>query len=112
VVSVEMWFGRYQVISYPHSFGSTIYVKIPTELEISKLELRVTRLTLVRYFEHGSYKLLNYVTESVYSTRNVIFKKDTTNFMKGTVYMKWKNDDDSMLVHMMTERLAGVQVIR
>jgi len=57
-------------------------------------------------------QLLNHAIKSVYSARNVIFEKDTTNFTKNTVYMEWNGDDDLIPICIMTKRLAEIQVIR
>jgi len=42
----------------------------------------------------------------------VIFEKDTTNFTKNVVYMKWNNNNDLIPVCIMTKRLAEMQVIK
>jgi len=42
----------------------------------------------------------------------VIFEKDTTNFTKNVVYMKWNDNNDLIPVCIMTKRLAEMQVIK
>ena len=110
MVSAAMWFGRHQVISHFCSFRSTAYIKIPAKLRTFKLEPKVTKLTLVEYFGYRSYKLLNCATRSVYNIRNGIFKKGTMNFTISAIYVEWNDDNDPILVYVMTKRLAEVQV--
>ena len=42
----------------------------------------------------------------------MIFEKDTTNFTKNVVYMKWNDNNDLIPVCIMTKRLAEIQVIK
>ena len=42
----------------------------------------------------------------------MIFEKDTTNFTKNVVYMKWNDNNDLIPVCIMTKRLAEMQVIK
>ena len=102
-IPAEMWFGKRQNVSHLRPFGSTAYAKIPTEIGISKLEPRVTKLTLVGYFGRGSYKLLNHATGTVYSGRNIIFEEGFTNYTEGAQRTEWNDDSDPLPVEMLVE---------
>ena len=77
-IPTELWYGHRQDISHLRSFDTTAYAHIPLDLELSKLSPRLTRVTLIGYFGHRSYKLLNRITGAIFRSRNVIFEEGIT----------------------------------
>ncbi|KAF7782993.1 hypothetical protein Agabi119p4_2369 [Agaricus bisporus var. burnettii] len=71
----QRWFGQRQDISHLCPFGSTAYAHIPAEIHSSKLSPRSSKLTLIGYYGHTGYKLLDRTTGAAYKSRDVIFEE-------------------------------------
>ena len=81
-IPAELWYSCRQDISYLWTFGTIAYTHIPLDLGLSKLSPRSTQVTLIGYFGHGSYKLLNRMTGAIFRSRDVIFKEGMTHLAK------------------------------
>ncbi|KAF7763932.1 hypothetical protein Agabi119p4_8469 [Agaricus bisporus var. burnettii] len=75
LVPAARWHGRRQDISHLRPFGSTSYAHIPVEVSPSKLSPRSVKLTLLGFFDHTGYKLLDRSTGKVYKSRDVVFEE-------------------------------------
>lgn len=75
MIPAERWLRRRQDVSHLRPFGSTAYAHIPTEVSPSKLSPRSVKLTLVGYYEHTGYKLLDRTSGRAYKSRDVIFEE-------------------------------------
>ena len=82
IIPTEMCYKAKQDIVYLYIFSGILYTYIFSNLHLSKLSLRATQLTFVCYFELDSYKLLDCKIDSIYSKRNISFKKKITNLTK------------------------------
>jgi len=71
------------------------YAYIPLDLGLSKLSPRSTRVTLIGYFGHGSYKLLNRMTEAIFRSRDVIFEEGMTHLAKQPTPTVFLEEDNS-----------------
>ncbi|KAF7778932.1 hypothetical protein Agabi119p4_3277 [Agaricus bisporus var. burnettii] len=74
-IPAELWSGLRQSVSHLRPFGSTAYAHIPVEIHNSKLSPRSVKLTLVGYYGHTGYKLLDRTTGAAYKSRDVIFEE-------------------------------------
>ena len=81
-ILAELWIGQCQDISYLQPFGCTLYAHILLDLSFSKLNPRSVKTALLGYFGHNGYKLLNKNTGTIFKSRNVIFKEETTHLAK------------------------------
>jgi len=93
-IPAELWYGRRQDISHLRPFGTTAYAHIPLDLGLSKLSPRSTRVTLIGYFGHGSYKLLNRTTRAVFRSRDVIFEEGMTHLAKQPTPTVFSEEDN------------------
>jgi len=80
IVPVEVWHGKRQDISYLWPFGTTAYTHIPLDLNISKLQPRLVKATLLEYYDHEGYKLLDQTTGIIFRSCNVIFEEEYTYY--------------------------------
>ena len=55
-------------------------------------------MTLIRYFSSSSYKLLDRKIGIVYSSQNICFNKGKINMTKRSQYVKWHNNEKSLLL--------------
>lgn len=94
VVPAEMWMGERQDISHLRPFGATAFAHIPSDLNLSKLSPRLVRVTMIGYFGHEGYKLLERSTGSVFRSRDVIFEEGETNLAKQPNPNTYTNDND------------------
>jgi hypothetical protein len=74
-ILAERWEHHQQDISHLCPFGSTAYAHIPVEISPSKLSPCSVKLTLVGYYNHTSYKLLDCATGVAYKSHNIIFEE-------------------------------------
>jgi len=81
-------------VSHLCPFGTTAYVHIPSELNLSKLYPRSVKVSLLGYFGCNGYKLLEKSTGTVFRSRDVIFKERVTHFAKQPSSVIFSNDDD------------------
>ena len=92
-ILAELWNGQRQDISYLWPFGTMAYAHIPLDLGLSELSPRSTWVTLLGYFRHGGYKLLNRMTGAVFRSRDVIFEKGTTHLAKQSTSIVFSEDN-------------------
>jgi len=69
-------------ISYLWPFGCTSYAHVPLDLNQFKLNPRLVKITLLGYFEHNGYKLLDKSTGAIFKSRDVIFEEGITHLAK------------------------------
>ena len=81
-IPAELWFEQCQNISHLHPFGTTAYAYIPSDLSLLKLFPWSVKVTLLGYFGHNGYKLLEKNTGAIFRSHDVIFKEGTTNYAK------------------------------
>jgi len=81
-ILAEVWFGKRQDISHLRPFGLTVYVYIPQDLKLHKLSARSVRVSLLGYFGHNEYKLLDKSTSVVFRSRDVIFEEGIMHIAK------------------------------
>ncbi|KAF7768677.1 hypothetical protein Agabi119p4_7920 [Agaricus bisporus var. burnettii] len=74
-IPAQRWTSQRQDISHLRPFGSTAYAHIPVEVHSSKLSPRSVKLTLIGYYGHTAYKLMDRTTGAVYKSREVIFEE-------------------------------------
>jgi len=59
-----------------------VYTHILSELNLSKLYSRSVKISLLGYFRHDGYKLLEKSTGTVFRSRDVIFEEGVTHLAK------------------------------
>jgi len=70
------------------------YAHIPLDLELSKLGPRSTRVILIGYFGHKSYKLLNRTTGAIFRSKDVIFEEEMTHLAKQPTPTVFSEEDN------------------
>jgi len=70
------------------------YAHIPLDLELSKLGPRSTRVILIGYFGHKSYKLLNRITGAIFRSKDVIFEEEMTHLAKQPILIVFSEEDN------------------
>jgi len=93
-IPAELWYSHRQDISYLRPFGTIAYAHIPLDLGLSKLSPRSTRVILIGYFGHRSYKLLNRTTGAVFRSKDVIFKEGITHLAKQPTPIVFSEEDN------------------
>ncbi len=66
-----------QDVSHLHAIGSIAYAKIPKEVNPSKLDTVSVKYTLIGYYGHDAYKLLDQATGDIIKAHNVVFEEGT-----------------------------------
>ena len=102
-----MWYGVKQDMAHLQVFGTIAYTHILLDFHLSKLGSRAIRLTFIRYFGIGSYKLLNWETDAVYSDQNMCFDEGPANLIVGLQCVKWSKNENSLLPRMMKESVLA-----
>jgi hypothetical protein len=74
-IPAERWFGKRQDVSHLRPIGSSAYVKIPKEVNASKLDTTSIKYTLIGYYGRDAYKLLDRGTGIIIKARNVVFEE-------------------------------------
>ncbi|PPQ94056.1 hypothetical protein CVT25_007497 [Psilocybe cyanescens] len=74
--------GIRQDISHLRPISSNVYAKIPKEVNPSKLDMVSIKYTLIRYYGHNTYKLLDKETGEIVKARNVVFEEGTGHCMQ------------------------------
>jgi hypothetical protein len=86
-IPAELWAGKRQDVSHLCPFGSTSYAHVPNEVSPSKLLPHSVKLTLVGYFGHMGYKLLDCATGRMYKSRDVIFEENLPHYSTNPIIM-------------------------
>jgi hypothetical protein len=79
-IPAERWSQKRQDISHLRAFGCTCYAHVPVEISPSKLSPRSVKLTLIGYFDHAGYKLLDRSTGKMFRSRDVVFDKQLPHY--------------------------------
>jgi hypothetical protein len=79
-VPAERWSQKRQDISHLRAFGCTCYAHVPVEISPSKLAPRSVKLTMIGYFEHAGYKLLDKSTGKTFRSRDVVFDEQPPHY--------------------------------
>jgi len=78
----EIWTGRRQDVVHLRPFGATVYAHIPSDLNLSKLFPRSVKVSLLEYYGHNGYKLLERSTGTIFKSRDIIFEEGETHYAK------------------------------
>jgi len=81
-------------VSHLRPFGCTSYAYVSLDLNQSKSNPRSVKTTLLGYFGHDRYKLLDKSTGTVFKSRNVIFKEEITHLAKQSTLTVLSNNND------------------
>jgi hypothetical protein len=84
-IPAAAWYKLHQDVSHLRPFGSTAYAHIPAEVSLSKLSPRSVKLTLIGYFGHTGYKLLDCSTGTVHKLRDVVFEETRPHYSTDTI---------------------------
>jgi hypothetical protein len=79
-IPAERWSQKRQDVSHLRAFGCTCYAHVPVEISPSKLAPRSVKLTLIGYFEHAGYKLLDRSTGKTFRSRDVVFDEQPPHY--------------------------------
>jgi hypothetical protein len=79
-IPAERWSKKRQDVSHLRAFGCTCYVHVPVEISPSKLSPRSVKLTLIGYFEHAGYKLLDRSTGKTFRSRDIVFDEQPPHY--------------------------------
>jgi hypothetical protein len=79
-IPAEHWSQKRQDVSHLRAFGCICYAHVPVEISPSKLAPRSVRLTLIGYFEHAGYKLLDKSTGKTSRSRDVVFDEQLPHY--------------------------------
>ena len=80
VTPFKDWHGLQLDTSHLHPFGCSAYAKIPVETDGGKLALHAIKCTLIGYFSHDAYCLLDKATGRVYHSWDVISKEGVSHW--------------------------------
>jgi hypothetical protein len=80
MVPAERWSQKRQDVSHLRAFGCTCYAHVPVEISPSKLSPRSVKLTMIGYFEHTGYKLLDKATGKTFKSRDVVFDEQPPHY--------------------------------
>ena len=93
-IPAELWSRRWQDIFYLWPFGTTAYAYIPGDLNLSKLFPWSVKVTLLGYFGHDSYKLLEKNTSTIFRSHNVIFEEGITYYARQPTPISFTDKND------------------
>jgi hypothetical protein len=79
-IPAERWSQKWQDISHLRAFGCTCFAHVPVEVSPSKLAPRSVKLTMIGYFEHTGYKLLDKSTGKTFRSRDVVFDEQPPHY--------------------------------
>jgi hypothetical protein len=79
-IPAERWSQKRQDVSHLRTFGCICYAHVPVEISPSKLAPMSVRLTLIGYFEHAGYKLLDKSTGKTFQSRDIVFDKQPPHY--------------------------------
>jgi hypothetical protein len=79
-IPAEHWSQKRQDVSHLRAFGCTCYAHVPVEISPSKLLPRLVKLTMIGYFEHAGYKLLDRSTGKTFRSRDVVFDEQPPHY--------------------------------
>ncbi|KAF7770864.1 hypothetical protein Agabi119p4_6838 [Agaricus bisporus var. burnettii] len=94
-IPAEKWFGRRQDVSHLRPFGSTCYAHVPVEASPDKLSPRSVKLTLIGFFDHTGYKLLDRSTGKAFRSRDVIFEESKPHYSTDPLITYPSTNDDT-----------------
>jgi hypothetical protein len=80
MVPAERWSQKRQDVSHLRAFGCTCYAHVPVKISPSKLSPRSVKLTMIGYFEHTGYKLLDKATGKTFRSRDVVFDEQPPHY--------------------------------
>ena len=98
ITPYEDWNGLQPDISHPHPYGCTTYAKIPMETDEGKLVPCATKCTLIGYFAHDAYHLLNKATGRIYHSQDVIFEEGVSHQTLDTQLVLNKGELDHIVL--------------
>ena len=78
----EIWTGCQQDVTHLRPFGATAYTHILSDLNLLRLFLRSVKVSLLGYYRHNGYKLLERSTGTIFKSHDVIFEKEETHYVK------------------------------
>jgi len=81
-------------VAYLRPFGAIAYAHIPSNLNLSKLFPRSVKVSLLGYYGHNGYKLLERSTGTIFKSRDVIFKEGETHYAKQPTSVIFTDDTD------------------
>jgi len=67
------------------------------DLNLSKLNPRSVKTTLLGYFGHDGYKLLNKSTGAIFKSQDIIFEEGTTHLVKQPIPVVFYDDNDPFI---------------
>jgi hypothetical protein len=79
-IPAERWLQKRQDVSHLRAFGCTCYAHVPVEISPSKLSPRSVKLTMIGYFGHTGYKLLDKATGKTFQSRDVVFDEQPPHY--------------------------------
>jgi len=82
-------------VAHLRPFGATAYAHIPSDLNLSKLFPRSVKVSLLEYYGHDGYKLLERSTGTIFKSHDIIFKEGEIHYAKQPTSVIFTDDTDS-----------------
>ena len=94
-ILAEIWTGHQQDVFHLRPFGTTAYAHVPNDLSLSKLFPRSVKVSLLGYYRHNSYKLLERNTSTIFRSHDIIFEERETHYARQPTPMIFIDNTDS-----------------